>query len=765
MNKRQRAKQRIRLADSAKNNPAPDVKPTTPRSMAGEIGFTGTKIFAGLPMDEYNRDLTFPVSTEVYDRMRRSDGQVAAVLQAMKLPIRSTKWSIDPDKDAKDHAAAQNIADFIKGNLMGGMKYSWDDHLREALTMLEFGFSVFERVYRYDTWNGRPVVMLDKYAPRVASSIWRFPQDENYNIVQVQQINYMTGQIVDIPLERCRVYTYNREGDNIIGQSVLRPAYKHWYIKDALYSIVSIGIEKTLIGTPYGKLPMGTSDEDRDKVLDLINSVRVSESSGFTIPSEVTMDVLEGKKNPVDAMPFIEHQDTMIARSCLAQFINLGTMSSSSGGSYALGNVMVDMFAEGLEAVANYIQGEIQKDIEQLVKWNFGDDAPVPKLNHKNIGFKDMTQVGQALYYLGAGHLINPDEDMENYIRDLFGIPPIPKEALQNQQSMPPAKGLPEIVPDEALKKQKTANPEQADNQKRPVQTAKMSESPMSTATNGEDGEPAGTTHWHRDLTPYEKVVDFEDVNNKWTTAEQKMVDQMRGVMRQSATQLINQIHSIVDTNQTVNQKMASINALSAKYGPKYMDIIKAEMQQLYQYGVNSAAKELGAQTSDISPPQTDLTQLTTAAVTQANLQMQKMTSAIQITAINALQRGQDTRHVVHAAQIAGEAYIRGPGLQASATVTVGDSINVGRAAAAKQIGIKGAQWSAVMDDHTCGLCEELDGKVISVDDPDFDTFRPPLHYGCRCIWVFIGSENTGEEYDWVTPPGNLVKKYGNFVT
>lgn len=757
----------IRMTESAKNNPTPDVKPTTPRSMAGEIGFTGTKIFAGLPMDEYNRDLTFPVSTEVYDRMRRSDGQVAAVLQAMKLPIRSTKWSIDPDKDAKDHTAAQHIADFIKANLMGGMKYSWDDHLREALTMLDFGFSVFERVYRYDTWNGRPVVMLDKYAPRVASSIWRFPQDENYNIVQVQQINYMTGQIVDIPLERCRVYTYNREGDNIIGQSVLRPAYKHWYIKDALYSIVSIGIEKTLIGTPYAKLKDGyVSDEDRDKVLGLLNSVRVSEASGFTIPDSVAVDMLEGKRNPMDAMPFIEHQDTEIARSCLAQFINLGTMSSSSGGSYALGNVMVDMFTNSLDAIANYVQGEVQKDIETLVKWNFGDDAPMPKLNHKEISFKDMTQVAQALYYLGAGHMVNPDEDMENYIRDLFGIPPIPKEALQNQQTMPPAKGLPEILPDESVKQQKASNPEQADNQQRPVEPAKMTEpDPLSQATNGEDGEPAGTTHWHRDLTPYEKVVDFEDVNNQWTTAEDKMVEQMQGVMRQSATQLVNQIHTILDSNQTVNQKMTAINGLSAKYGPKYLSIIQAEIQKLYQYGAKSAATELGSKPADATPPQTDLTQLATSAATQANLQMQKMTSAIQMTAINALQRGQDTRHIIHAAQIAGEAYIRGPGLKASATVTVGDSINVGRAAAAKQIGIKGAQWSAVMDDHTCGLCEELDGKVISVDDPDFDMFRPPLHYGCRCIWVFIGSENEGEEYTWTTPPGNLVKKYGNFVT
>jgi hypothetical protein len=96
--------------------------------MKDEVCFTGTKIFAGLPMDEYNRDLTFPLSTKVYDQMRRSDGQIAAILMTMKLPIRSSKWYIEPDKDAADSDLAEQIADFIKDNLMGGMKYSWDDH-------------------------------------------------------------------------------------------------------------------------------------------------------------------------------------------------------------------------------------------------------------------------------------------------------------------------------------------------------------------------------------------------------------------------------------------------------------------------------------------------------------------------------------------------------------------------------------------------------------------------------------------------------------
>jgi SPP1 gp7 family putative phage head morphogenesis protein len=751
---RQKYQKKIQLAEQ----PAPNA----PRSMSGEVGFTGTKIFAGLPMDEYNRDLSFPLSTKVYDQMRRSDGQIAAILMAMKLPIRSTKWYLEPDKDAKDSNLAEQIADFIKDNLMGGMKYSWDDHLREALLMLDFGFSVFEKVYRYDTWNGRPVVMIDKYAPRVASSIWRFPQDEDYNIIMVQQINYMTGQIVDIPLDKCRVYTYNREGDNVVGISALRPAYKHWYIKDALYSVMSVGIEKALIGTPYGKLPKGTSDEDRDKVLNLLSAVRVAEEAGFTIPEDVTVDMLEGKKSPLDALPFIEHQDTLIARSVLAQFINLGTMSSASGGAYALGQTMADMFVMGLEAVANYIENEVQKDVEDLVKWNFGSDAPIPKLKHKNISFKDMSQVAQALYWLGSGHLVTPDEDLENYVRDMFGIPPLPKEALKNQQAMPPSKNTPQIVPDE---KGNITPPKPPAVQKMEEVLKFADDAFPIDDSGGEKEEPAGTTKWRRDLTPNEKTVNLDELNDRWQTAEEQMADKMRGVLRQSADQLINEITKILETNQSVNQKMQAINSLQAKYGPKYVDVIKSAIQDLYQYGADSVVKELSATVEAPPAPQSDLSQLYTKAGTVATMQLSQMQSTIQLGAINQLSRGVDNKHIIHSLKLAADAYIQGPGIQSAATITVGESINVGRGATAKALGVKGAQWSAILDSKTCPLCEELDNKTISADNPDFDIFRPPLHSSCRCILIYLGNNNTGEEYNWVTPPASLVKKHGHLIT
>lgn len=757
----------------------------TQRPQGNEIGWSGNHIFSGIPSDEYNSTLAWPKSVAIYDQMRRSDGQVAAVLMALKLPIRSTEWFIDEDKDTDDSESAlsDQIKEFVEDNLFGGMQYSWDDHLREALLMLDFGISVFETVWKYDTWNGRKAIMLDKYAPRVVTSLWRFPQDANYNIAGVEQINYMTGEIKTMPLNRCRVYTYNREGENPVGISALRPAYKHWYIKDALYKIVAIGIEKSLIGTPYANLPPGVSDDDRDKILNLLTATRVSDQAGFTIPDGVTPAMLESKKNPMDAMPFIEHQDTLIARSMLAQFINLGTMSSASGGSYALGNTMVDLFCMGLEGIATYIEGEVQKDIEKLVTWNFGPDAPMVYLHHKKIAFADVNQVAAALAALGSGHLLIPDEGVENRIRELFNLPPIPKIAMANQRMLPENRYVPDVVPDETtpglqsahqpgVPGQQTQQPpaQSANAQKKTVAAHEHSHGHMFDDTNGETLKPPGATlkppgatKWRRDLTNWEKPVQFEDINTTWTNAENQYQDTVRQGLTQMTNSMLSQIQSIVDSSQTATQKTNAINALTANMSQKYVDTLVTQSQGLYTYGAGQVATELGVVATGTTA-QADSAAIKAQVVTSVNSLVSNIVSKIKLYALSQLHRGVATKQLLFGTKQAATAFIDGGAVKTAGTITVSESINIGRGSEAKKIGIVGAQYSAILDSHTCPLCAELDMHQMSVDDPDFDIFRPPLHQNCRCILIYINKEEDNVEFNWKSPSGELVDHYGSLV-
>lgn len=84
--------------------------------------------------------------------MRKSDAQVFATLLAMELPIRATKWSVQAadNEDGETGDFEHEVADFVQKALFEKMDITFDDFIREALTMLPFGFSVFEKIWTSD---------------------------------------------------------------------------------------------------------------------------------------------------------------------------------------------------------------------------------------------------------------------------------------------------------------------------------------------------------------------------------------------------------------------------------------------------------------------------------------------------------------------------------------------------------------------------------------------------------------------------------------
>ena len=51
---------------------------------------------------------------------------------------------------------------------------------------------------------------------------------------------------------------------------------------------------------------------------------------------------------------------------------------------------------------------------------------------------------------------------------------------------------------------------------------------------------------------------------------------------------------------------------------------------------------------------------------------------------------------------------------------------------------VEALEYSAVLDERTTDLCQQLDGAVWDADSPNWDTFRPPNHFNCRSILVAV---------------------------
>lgn len=391
-----------------------------PSPRRGEIGSTGTQVFNDvLTADEYNPDLMGTLRYDVYDKMRKSDGQVRAGLMVVKLPLLRAEWSIKP---ASDSAEDKRIADFLSEDLFTTMDIPWTRFLRQALTMLDYGSMLFEEVWTLK--EGK--IHLKKLAPRLPKSIieWKVTNNGMFGGVKQGAMRGGNWNEVDIPAEKLLLFVNELEGSDYRGVSLLRAAYKHYYYKDGFYRVDAIAKERRAVGVDVGTL-YGPVDEDRRKDLEAaMMTLHAHEKQFFTeIDGEHTYRI-EGITGAIaDCLASIEHHDVRILRSILAEFLSMGERS----GSQAMHRDKTSFFMMALGAIADDLVDVINNDlIIPWVDWNFSGVTKYPKLQHSRLETRDTQAIASAIARLVNVGAMVADEDTENRVREMLDLPKLP---------------------------------------------------------------------------------------------------------------------------------------------------------------------------------------------------------------------------------------------------------------------------------------------------------------------------------------------------
>lgn len=370
--------------------------------------------------DEHVPELRWPLSVGVYDRMRKGDAQVISALLAVKLPIERTTWRLDPNGSRPQ--VHEPLAEDLGLTVVGADpapqrrtkdRFSWTEHLRLALLKLDFGHSVFEQLYRYDETSG--LFRVRKLAPRPPRTIaaWNVARDGGLESIE----QYDFGR--PIPVDRLVVYTHNREGGGWWGQSILRPAWKAWFLKDPTLKVWVQTIDRNGMGVPVATAPEDETDIAPYETL--AKGFRSGSNSGAGLPNGAKLELLGVSGQLPDAEPAVRYFDEQIARAVLAHFLNLGQQTGT--GSYALGATFADFFVSSLQAVAQQIADTAtQHIVEDWVDLNFGPDEPAPRITFDEIGSRQAA-TAQALKMLVDAGLIFPDRVLEEALRQQHGLP------------------------------------------------------------------------------------------------------------------------------------------------------------------------------------------------------------------------------------------------------------------------------------------------------------------------------------------------------
>ncbi len=432
-------------------------KPITQEELLNSAGVSGTYIVNGFLESDYNSKLSGIEGLEKYDEMRKADAQVRASLMVCMLPLLSTEWYFDAATNPDTGEVGEDeqmVADFCTKALFEKMDVSWTQHLTDVLTMLPFGFSLFEKVYTADEEDD--YIWLKELGHRKQKTIYKWEQEDGSAGV-VQQLPSMIQDIehpnygknrVDIPAAKLLLFSFQKEGDNYAGVSVLRSAYKHWYMKEVLYKFDAIHHERQSVGIPYIKLPKGASPKDKEEARAILKNIRANEQGGILLPNptwECGFLDLQARQTS-DVWKSIEHHSMMIAKNVLAMFMEL---ASGDGGSRALSEDQSDFFLLSEEAVANLIEDVYNRHlIPELVDLNF-EVTDYPKLRHRKLGSVDYSTISTVVSSLVGSGVIEVDEDLEEWMRNLIDAPKKvtpEEEAIEGEpedQQIDPTTGLP----------------------------------------------------------------------------------------------------------------------------------------------------------------------------------------------------------------------------------------------------------------------------------------------------------------------------------
>lgn len=373
---------------------------------------------------EHVPQLQWPQSITTFDRMR-ADPQIDALLRGLVGPIRRFRWAIDPagakkgiaNKIAEDLGLPVLTGKTLKRKLNKRRQFKHDDHLRLTLdTALTYGHAWYEQfgeirdgLFRYK-----------KLAPRQPHTVTDISVARDGGLNWIEQGNEFRP--TRIPSSRLVAFPFDKVGANWFGRSLLRSAYSPWLLKDRLLRVDAIRHERNGMGVPTIEMPERATPAQQAEAQKLAMSYQSGMASGGAFPAGMKLRLVGVEGTTSDVLASIMYHDAAIARVMIQMFAsqgNQGTYQSSK-----LGASFIELTGLAQDSIADwYCEIMNEHVILDWVEWNYGIDEEGPLLTYRRE--EDPELSAQELAQMVAMGALTVDDELENFLRERYGLPPL----------------------------------------------------------------------------------------------------------------------------------------------------------------------------------------------------------------------------------------------------------------------------------------------------------------------------------------------------
>jgi hypothetical protein len=365
----------------------------------------------------------YDVGSRQIDTMLKSDGKARSLEQALTLPLRSASFSIEPDKG--DAGEAEWLNETLTRNAnAGGMSTPLELVISQAVSACLYRRSFFEKVFKLDD---AARIVYDKVAFRPAGTC-RLLFDENTGSfngfsqrVPTDHPKADADGRVTIKPQRAFVFVYGQHRRPIEGVSDLETVYGLFETKQKIKFLWASFLENQVMPKAIASDTSGNTEANKlARKVATLKGGGVVGINGETQKVEAFETSIAAAQAFADAIRFLDGE---MSASVLAGFLDLASAASLGRGSYALSESQSDFFLQSRQAVLTELAAAIENYlIADLIKWNFGPSAVVPRFKFGSLRAGDLqTSVALLQAIAGSAQTMIPREFIDELTVSVAG--------------------------------------------------------------------------------------------------------------------------------------------------------------------------------------------------------------------------------------------------------------------------------------------------------------------------------------------------------